>query len=186
MTKPDKKQSKRVLRTKRCIVRTQQPYKKWHVDIIPTGSRSRPQGFVFPPSAEPYDTLTDNASIGQIPMAPSSLQARQCSVTAHLSFREKWMVIHISSYPVSLTITSRRACVSLRASLLSPVWKHRLTAAEEELLVSFLDTAAWYIARRSFTDTDSPSCSSSGRPGLPAAAQTQRNDRYLSNKSSHK
>lgn len=64
------------------------------------------------------------------------------------------------------------------------LWKYRLTAAEEELLVSFLDTAAWYIASRSFTDTVSPSWSSalralsSGRPdldlpGLPAAKHTE-------------
>lgn len=36
------------------------------------------------------------------------------------------------------------------------VWRDHLTAAVEEPLVSFLVTAAWYMARRSFSDTCSP------------------------------
>lgn len=55
--------------------------------------------------------------------------------------------------------------------------EHHLTIAEVELLLSFLLTAAWYMAKRSFTDTGSGCCSSTLQswrcpdlPALPTAA----------------
>lgn len=88
--------------------------------------------------------------------------------------------------------------VSFPPSLFTSLWKYPLTVADE-LLASFLDTAAWYMAMRSFSDTDSGSSLvgappspflwlttlslSSGRPdlvppALPAAAKRNRHGVY--------
>lgn len=77
---------------------------------------------------------------------------------------------------------------SCLSSLITSCGRDHLTAAEPGPLVSFLETAAWYIASRSFTDTcpesGSPTLSglSSGRPDLdlprlPAAGRQTRHRR---------